>query len=197
MLRRAKAFIRCAAGVLVLATAHPATAQVTLPDGAGKDQMIKVCGVCHEAQRVASIRLTREGMARRRSATMIRARRQGHGRRLSGRPRCTCRRISWAKRNVRSTSTPRPALDFETVLLLLRKEAAALIAYRDKHGLFKSVEDLKKVPGIDVKKIEAQKDRLVLRRRRAGRAERPGLRRLLAPKRHERIDLWSRARAGT
>ena len=52
------------------------------------------------------------------------------------------------------------AIDFETVLLLLRKEAAAMIAYRDKHGLFKSVEDLKKVPGVDVKKIEAQKDRL-------------------------------------
>jgi len=46
------------------------------------------------------------------------------------------------------------------VLLLLRKEAAAVIAYREKNGLFKSVDDLKKVPGIDPQKIEAQKDRL-------------------------------------
>ena len=52
------------------------------------------------------------------------------------------------------------AIDFETVLLLLRKEAAAVMAYRRKHGLFKTVDDLKKVPGIDVKKIDAQKDRL-------------------------------------
>ena len=43
---------------------------------------------------------------------------------------------------------------------MLRKETAAVIAYRDKHGPFKSVEDLKKVPGIDVKEIEAHKDRL-------------------------------------
>ena len=35
-----------------------------------------------------------------------------------------------------------------------------MIAYREKNGLFKSVDDLKKVPGIDAKKIDAKKDRL-------------------------------------
>ena len=52
------------------------------------------------------------------------------------------------------------SVELESVLLLLRKEAAAVIAYREKNGLFKSVDDLKKVPGIDAKKIDAQKDRL-------------------------------------
>jgi competence protein ComEA len=52
------------------------------------------------------------------------------------------------------------SVELESVLLLLRKEAAAVIAYREKNGLFKNVDDLKKVPGIDVKKIETQKDRL-------------------------------------
>ena len=32
-----------------------------LPDGAGKDLMVRTCGVCHEPRRAASVRLTREG----------------------------------------------------------------------------------------------------------------------------------------
>jgi competence protein ComEA len=53
------------------------------------------------------------------------------------------------------------AIDLETVLGLLRKEAAALIAYRDKHNGFKSIDDLKNIPGVPFKKIEDAKDRLV------------------------------------
>jgi DNA uptake protein ComE-like DNA-binding protein len=35
------------------------------------------------------------------------------------------------------------------------------VKYRTDKGPFKTVEDLKKVPDLDFKKIEAQKDRLV------------------------------------
>lgn len=52
------------------------------------------------------------------------------------------------------------AIDLESALSLLRSQAAAIIAYRDKHGKFKSLDDLKKVPGIDFSKIEAKKDRI-------------------------------------
>ena len=38
-----------------------AAAQDQLPDAPGKDQVVNVCGKCHEPQRVASLRLTREG----------------------------------------------------------------------------------------------------------------------------------------
>ena len=44
---------------------------------------------------------------------------------------------------------------------LLRSQAALIIQYRAKNGDFKSIDDLKKVPGVDVAKIEAKKDRLV------------------------------------
>ena len=158
MLRRAKAFIRCAAGVLVLATAHPATAQVTLPDGAGKDQMIKVCGVCHEAQRVASIRLTREGWQTTIGDMIARGAKATDEEFQAVLDYLSTHFLGEAERPLNvNTAT---ALDFESMLLLLRKEAAAVIAYREKHGPFKAIEDLKKVPGVDVKKIEAQKDRL-------------------------------------
>jgi competence protein ComEA len=52
------------------------------------------------------------------------------------------------------------AVEFESGLSLPRSQAAAIIAYRTKNGDFKSIEDLKKVPGVDVAKIEARKDRL-------------------------------------
>jgi competence protein ComEA len=52
------------------------------------------------------------------------------------------------------------AVELESGLSLTRSQAAAIIQYRTKNGDFKSIEDLKKVPGIDVAKIEAKKDRL-------------------------------------
>lgn len=53
------------------------------------------------------------------------------------------------------------AIDLESRLSLRRSQAAAIIRYRTEHGPFKSLEDLKKVPGLEAEKIEAKKDRLV------------------------------------
>ena len=54
-----------------------------------------------------------------------------------------------------------PAIELESRLSLRRSQAAAVIAYREKNGRFKSIEDLKKVPGVDAEKIDAKKDRIV------------------------------------
>ncbi len=40
-------------------------------------------------------------------------------------------------------------------------EADAVIAYRKKNGDFKTLDDLKKVPDVDAKKLDARKDQLV------------------------------------
>jgi competence protein ComEA len=52
------------------------------------------------------------------------------------------------------------AIELESGLGLRRSQAAAVIAYREKNGKFKALADLKKVPGIDVAKIDAKKDRI-------------------------------------
>ena len=52
------------------------------------------------------------------------------------------------------------AIELESGLTLRRSEAAAIVEYRTKNGPFRSVEDLKKVPGVDAAKIDAKKDRL-------------------------------------
>ncbi len=55
------------------------------------------------------------------------------------------------------------AVELESGLSLPRSQAAAIIQYRTKNGGFKSLEDLKKVPGVDAAKIEAKKDRLLFK----------------------------------
>src|SRR5205823_3582114 len=52
------------------------------------------------------------------------------------------------------------AIEFESRLSLKRSQAAAIVAYRAKNGPFKSIDDLRKVPGIDAAKIEAKKSQL-------------------------------------
>jgi competence protein ComEA len=43
---------------------------------------------------------------------------------------------------------------------LSAKEASAVVAFREQNGDFKTWSDVSKVPGVDAKKIESNKDRL-------------------------------------
>ena len=52
------------------------------------------------------------------------------------------------------------AIEMESGLTLRRSQSAAVIAYREKNGPFKSLEDLKKVPLLDADKLEEKKDRI-------------------------------------
>jgi len=58
--------------------------------------------------------------------------------------------------NVNTATT----IELESGLTLRRSQAAAIIAYRSQHGKFSSLEDLKKVPGLDPGIIDAKKDRV-------------------------------------
>src|SRR4051812_14194752 len=60
-LKQRRALVWAGAAALLPGAASPAAAQATLPDGPGKEQLVKICGQCHEPQRAASIRLTRDG----------------------------------------------------------------------------------------------------------------------------------------
>jgi competence protein ComEA len=52
------------------------------------------------------------------------------------------------------------AKDLETGLELTSQESEAIVHYREAKGNFKTLDDLKKVPGLDAVKIESKKDRL-------------------------------------
>jgi len=140
-------------------TGHAAPAQDPLPDGPGKETTVKICGVCHEPQRVASVRLTEDGWQTT-IEDMIHRGAKGTDEEFKavlGYLVTNFKGEAPRALNVNSAA----AIDLESVAGLLRKEAAAVIEYRDKNGKFKTLDDLKNVPGLDFKKIEAARDRLV------------------------------------
>lgn len=143
--------------ILLLAFAMaPAWAQ--LPPGQGREETQKVCSGCHEVERSVSLRQDRDGW----KVTINKMMNLG----AHGTEQEFSATLDYLAANYPATALPRlnvntaPAIDFESRLSLKRSEAAILIKYRAEHGRFKSIEDLMKVPGIDVTKIEAKKDSL-------------------------------------
>jgi competence protein ComEA len=143
---------------VTLALSTAAFAQA-LPDGPGKAELQKVCGLCHQAERAASVRLTREGWEGVIGDMIARGAR--------GTDEEFAAVLDYLSKNFLGESA-RPLninkatnIELESVAGLTRKEAAALIAWRQKAGVCKSLDDLKKAPGVDYKKIEARKDFLV------------------------------------
>ncbi len=162
MERRPSLFRALAAAALLPAGAAVCTARVQarqLPDGPGKDTLIKVCSPCHEPGRAAAFRLTREGW----EATVADMRWRG----AKGTDEEFAAIVEYLSTHYLGEASPKlnmnraTSVELESVVSLLRREAAAVIAYRDKVGGFKSIEDLRNVPGVDFKKFEAAKDRII------------------------------------
>jgi competence protein ComEA len=143
-------------GVLFLLVSASAWAQ--LPDGPGKAETEKVCSQCHELARSVSLRQDRAGW----ETTVNKM--VGLGAVVSDAELKSIEDFltaHYAAEEVPLINVNKArAIDLESGLSLKRSEAAAIIEYRTKKGPFKSIADLKKVPGIDAAKIEAKKDRL-------------------------------------
>ena len=133
--------------------------QAQLPDAPGKEVTLRVCSGCHDAERSASVRLTREGWQEV-IAKMVTLGAKGTDEELT-------QVLNYLAENFKGTAlkplnlNSATAIELESIAGLLRKEAAALIAHRTKAGPCKSLDDLKKVPGVPFKKIDERRDRLV------------------------------------
>jgi competence protein ComEA len=147
------------AGVVFALFAGGAYAQ--LPDGAGKAETQRLCVQCHELERSISPRQDRAAW----QATMDKM--ASLGMKATDQDMQTV--VEYLARNYPASDllpinvNQARAIDLESGLSLPRSQAAAIIQYRTKNGDFKSIEDLKKVPGVDAAKIEAKKDRLVFK----------------------------------
>ena len=134
------------------------TAQEVLPDAPGKDVTARVCANCHAAETVASVRHTPEGW-RDVIAKMVAAGAEGTEQEFETAFVYLSTQFPVESQKALNLNTA-PAIELESVAGLLRKEAAALIAHREKNGPCKKLDDLKKIAGLDYKKIEARKERL-------------------------------------
>jgi competence protein ComEA len=145
-------------GAIVLALGLSPDAQTQLPEGKGRDAVVKMCGTCHPADRGASVRLTREGWQDV-MTKMVALGAKGTDEELNDVLEYLATHFkgeAMAPLNL-NKATP---LQLQSVVGLLRKEATAWVAYRTKTPCT-ALDDLKRVDGVDFKKIELRKDRLV------------------------------------
>jgi DNA uptake protein ComE-like DNA-binding protein len=144
--------------VSMLWASNAALAQSQLPEGKGKDVTVRVCGTCHPAERGAAVRLTREGWQET-IAKMVSLGAKATDPELESILDYLSTHFKGDAAKPINLNTA-SAIDLEAVAGLLRREAAAWIAQRSKAPC-KTLDDLKKFKGLDFRKIDARRDRLV------------------------------------
>lgn len=124
-----------------------------LPPGEGRDTAVRICGDCHEAEQMANAYRTRvewetliEDMANRNGAASEEEKKTILGYAVK----------NFGKVNVNTAV----ADDIAQIVEIPAAQATAIVDYRQKSGEFKSLDDLRKVPGVDFAKIQERKDRI-------------------------------------
>jgi competence protein ComEA len=125
-----------------------------LPAGAGKDTLIRVCSNCHSPDNVIANGQDREGWEN--TITKM----AGFG--AVGTDDDFTAILDYLVKNFPSTVNVNKATaaQLESGLGLSTAEAEAVVQYREKNGDFKSIDDLKKVPDLDTKKLDAKEARV-------------------------------------
>ena len=137
------------APVGVQADAHP-----EFPPGPGRDVTLRLCSKCHSPNNILAMGRTQQGW----QDLIVKMTTMG----LQGTDEEFTATLDYLtasfppKVNVNRAS----AAQLVEALALTSDEAAALVAYRAKNGDYKTIDDLKKVPGVDATKLDAKKDLL-------------------------------------
>jgi competence protein ComEA len=127
----------------------------TLPDGAGKETFVMVCSQCHSPNAVIGKQGTKQWWQSK-VTEMLQESTDIPNSDVDTIVAYLAKNFPVVKINVNKAA----AKDLETGLELTAKESEAIVQYREAKGDFKTLEDLKKVPGLDAVKIESKKDRL-------------------------------------
>ncbi|HJZ76200.1 MAG TPA: helix-hairpin-helix domain-containing protein [Vicinamibacterales bacterium] len=147
-------FATLAVFAVIVVAASTAAIQDKFPDGPGKAEVMKVCSGCHDAEIVlANLKTPGEW-----AETLQNMAQQG------------------AEATPAEWTLIEKYLDLNFALIMVNKAAAeelqltmdvtpevaaAVVKYRSENGSFKSVDDVKKVAGIDAAKVDARKSRFV------------------------------------
>jgi competence protein ComEA len=138
----------------VVSAQAPPAADSKFPDGPGKAALFKVCSDCHGAESAVGQLKTREEW----SQTLDEMAANG----AQGTDEEWNQILDYLDRNFSLILVNKAdAKQLANTLDLPQPTAESLVKYRDEHGRFSNIEDLKKVPGLDAAKVEARKDRFV------------------------------------
>ncbi len=152
------------AAALVIAGAGLLQAQQqgqSFPDGQGKDTFLRICSVCHGPQMVLGRGNTVDGWTQV-VLNMVQRGAQGSEEEFGEIVQYLAKNFppkgesSVVTVNVNKAG----AEEIKTALDIAMKDAQAIVAFRERSGPFKTVEQVEKVPGVDSAKIESAKDRI-------------------------------------
>jgi len=134
--------------------AAPPAAQAALPEGEGRAVVEKMCGTCHGLEYLAPSRRTVRNWLE--TIELMKS----FGAEATDEEWKTITDYivdSLAYLNANKGG----ADEFARLFHIDDKAGEAVVAYREKQGGFKTIDDLKKAPGLDAAKIDALTDRLI------------------------------------
>ena len=159
MLNVDRSYLKRSSRLAVALLVSVVSASADMPDGPGRAATLRVCGKCHSAEKAASLHQSRSQWEDT-IGKMIKLGAQGSDEEFES-------ILVYLSKNF-APETPGPVylnranvVDLETSLVLNRSEAAAIVQFRLVNGDFKSFADLQNVPGLDVKKLEGKKSRIL------------------------------------
>ena len=127
-----------------------ALSQKPAPD---KETFETVCGACHPSGMVSDLRSEPEWKDV--VAEMVKNGAKGTEKQLNAVIRYLLE--NWTKVDVNTAS----AAEIAPVLGVSESTAQAIVKRRSEKGSFRSIEDLKQLPGVDAARIEERKERIV------------------------------------
>lgn len=143
---------------ILIATGFTGSALAELPPGPGHDETLKVCGKCHSPEQAASLHQSRTGWEETISK-MVTMGSEGTDEEYESILNYLVKNFGPEAAKPINVNTA-TGVELEAGLGLSRTESAAVVQYRTDKGNFKTIDDLKNVPGLDFKKVEAKKARL-------------------------------------
>jgi competence protein ComEA len=148
----------CVGVTSLLVTGLAGPVRADLPDGPGKATTVRVCGKCHSPEQAVSLHQDRDDWEDT-VTKMVKLGAQGTDDEFEAVLNYLAQYFGPETSGAVNVNTA-SAVDMESGLRLGRSEAEAIVSYRTEKGKFHSIEDLRNVPGLDFKKIEASKSRL-------------------------------------
>jgi competence protein ComEA len=150
---------RLTLGMWVALTFLTGALKADLPAGFGKDTTVRVCGKCHSPERAVTVHQNNRDWDET-ITKMVKLGAQGSDDDFEEVLLYLTAHFG-PEKPAPLNMNKATLIDLQTTLLLRRSQAQAIIAYRSEKGDFKSIDDLRNVPGLDFKALEAKKSRMV------------------------------------